>query len=73
MDGAIKIMKNLICKHCGGNLQAGDKTCSHCGIPLPPDLGKNPQKKFILYFIALVILCFVMIIWLPPDWTRFIK
>ena len=66
-------MKDLICKHCGGSVEAGDANCSHCGIPLPPNLGKSPQKKFILFFIALIIFCFVMIIWLPPDWTRFIK
>ena len=61
------------CKHCGGKVETGDKNCSHCGIPLPPNFGKSPQRKFIFYFIALVIFCFVMILWLPPDWTRFIK
>lgn len=66
-------MRNLECKHCGGSLDADDKNCPHCGIPLPPNFGKAPQRKFILYFIALVIFCLVMIIWLPPDWTRFIK
>ena len=66
-------MKNLTCKHCGGSVEAGDKNCSHCGIPLPPDFGKSPQKKFVLYFIGLVIFCLVMVLWLPPDWTRFIK
>lgn len=68
MDGA---MKQLVCKHCGGAIEAGDKTCTHCGIPLPPNLGKSSQRKFVLFFIALIIFCFIMIIWLPPDWTRF--
>ena len=58
-------MSNLNCKHCGGDIHIGEKNCSHCGMPLPPDLGKNPQKKFKLYFIGLVIFCAVMIIWLP--------
>lgn len=66
-------MKNLTCKHCGGSVEAGETSCSHCGIPLPPNFGKFSQRKFILYFIALVIFCLVMILWLPPDWTRFIK
>jgi len=66
-------MKNLTCKHCGSSVEAGDENCSHCGIPLPPDYGKSPQKKFVLFFIGLVIFCLVMLLWLPPDWTRFIK
>jgi hypothetical protein len=66
-------MRNLNCEHCGGNVEAGDASCFHCGMPLPPDFGQSSQKKFVLYFIALIILCTVMIIWLPPDWTRFIK
>jgi hypothetical protein len=65
-------MNKLACKHCGGSVEPGDANCPNCGIPLPPNIGKYPQRKFILYFIALVIFCFVMIIWLPPDWTRFI-
>ena len=66
-------MKNLTCKHCGGGIKMGEEYCSHCGIPLPPDLGQSPLKKFKLFFIALVIFCIGMIIWLPPDWTHFIK
>ena len=66
-------MKGLTCKHCGGNVETGEKTCSHCGMPLPADLGKSPQRKFILFFIALIIFCAVMILWLPPDWSRFLQ
>ena len=66
-------MMDLKCKHCGGNITLGDEICSHCGIPLPPNFGKHPQKKFILFFIGLTVFCIGMIIWLPPDWTRFIK
>ena len=66
-------MMRLVCKHCGGDVHVGEKNCSHCGIPLPPDLGKSSQKKFKLFFIGLIIFCAIMIIWLPPDWTHFIK
>jgi len=66
-------MTNLLCKHCGGSVKIGETSCSHCGMPLPPDYGKSPQKKFKLYFIALIIFCVFMMLWLPPDWTRFIK
>ncbi len=64
-------MSELNCKHCGGIVEMGDTNCPHCGIPLPPDLGKHPQRKFKLFFIAVVIFCIFMIIWLPPNWSRF--
>ena len=66
-------MRKLLCKHCGGDVEVGTPACPHCGMPLPADLGKAPQRKFILFFIALIIFCALMILWLPPDWTRFIK
>jgi len=71
-------MNDLTCKHCGGkfaanNLHRQAPACPHCGIPLSPDLGKNPQRKFVLLFIGLIIFCVVMILWLPPDWTRFLE
>lgn len=66
-------MGGLICKHCGGELQLGDKTCHHCGIPLPENFGRSPQRRFVLFFTGLVIFCIVVMIWLPPDWTRLIK
>jgi len=64
-------MSDLTCKHCGGPVEAGKKTCPNCGIPLPPDFGKHTQRKFILFFIAVVIFCIFMVIWLPPNWTQF--
>jgi predicted nucleic acid-binding Zn ribbon protein len=66
-------MRKLLCKHCGGGVNMGEKTCSHCGIPLPSHLGKTPQQKFNWFFIALVIFCVLMILWLPPDWSRFLQ
>jgi len=66
-------MQKLTCKHCGGDIQMGNKICPHCGIPLPANAGTTPQQRFILLFIGIIILCVVTIIWLPPDWTRFIK
>ena len=66
-------MGALFCRHCGGDIEASDKNCSHCGMPLPPGFDRSAQKKFILYFIVLVIFCVVMVLWLPPDWTPFVK
>jgi hypothetical protein len=66
-------MTQLKCEHCNAEVKVGDKTCKGCGIPLPPNFGKNPQRKFIYWFIALVIFCFFMMFWLPPDWTKYIS
>ena len=62
-------MSDLSCNHCGGSVEVGNKTCPNCGIPLPPNLGKHPQRRFILFFIATVIFCAVMIYWLPRNWV----
>lgn len=58
-------MRVLNCKHCNGVVEASDKDCPHCGIPLPPDLAKAPQKKFMIWFVSIVIFCIIMMYWLP--------
>ena len=63
-------MNNLQCTHCGGDVEVGINKCPHCGIPLPPGFGQEPQKKFKLFFIALVIFCVGMMLWLPPNWMN---
>ncbi|MFW5451395.1 MAG: hypothetical protein ACKE9I_07330 [Methylophagaceae bacterium] len=65
-------MTKLSCQHCGGDVESEVQRCPNCGIPLPPDHGIQRQKKFILWFIALIIFCFFMMFWLPPDWSPFI-
>ncbi|NQY27709.1 MAG: protein DnrP [Piscirickettsiaceae bacterium] len=50
-------------------MNAEDTDCSHCGIPLPPNHGTQREQSFIYWFIALVIFCVFMMLWLPPDWT----
>ncbi len=58
-------MNNLSCKHCSGEVKAEDEICSNCGIPLPPDHGNLSQKRFIWFFIGVVIFSFAMMILLP--------
>ncbi len=58
-------MKTLNCKHCGGEVQAKDKICPNCGIPLAPDHGESRQKKFIIFFILLAIFSGAMMLLLP--------
>ena len=64
-------MSELNCKHCGNEVKVGDKNCPSCGIPLSPNLGKYQQLKFKIFFVAVVLFCIFMIIWLPPNWTAF--
>ena len=58
-------MRTLECAQCGKIIGNEDKACPHCGMPLAPNKKKTPQGKFILWFIAIVIFCFVMIYFLP--------
>ena len=60
------------CKHCGRDVEENDDHCQNCGIPLPPNHAKERQKNFIIWFIVLLIFCFVMMFWLPPDWSSFV-
>lgn len=66
-------MRVLSCKHCGGEVKAEQQVCPHCGIPLPPNHGIQKQKSFIVWFILLLIFCFFMMIWLPPDWSSLVN
>ncbi|MCK5812784.1 MAG: hypothetical protein KAH03_00930 [Cocleimonas sp.] len=58
-------MSNLSCKHCGGELKAENQECPSCGIPLAPDHAESRQKRFIIFFIALVIFCGAMVLLVP--------
>ncbi|PHS29664.1 MAG: protein DnrP [Methylophaga sp.] len=58
-----------LCSHCGRAVKADDVSCSNCGIPLPPHHANQRQRTFVYWFIALVIFCFVIMFWLPPNWT----
>ena len=65
-------MSILTCKHCGGNVEAEQRTCPNCGIPLTPNHAIQKQRTFIVWFIVLLIFCFFMMMWLPPDWSPFV-
>lgn len=62
-------MNNLSCQHCSGSVEAADNSCPNCGIPLPPNHDKQRQKRFVVWFIGLVIFCVFIMLWLPPDWS----
>lgn len=65
-------MNRLQCKHCNGPISEDDERCPQCGIPLMPGQHKASSRRFILFFILLVIFCLFMMIWLPPDWHRWV-
>jgi hypothetical protein len=46
-------------------VKAEDSVCPSCGIPLPPDHGKLTQRKFIWFFIAVVVFSLSMMMLVP--------
>jgi len=73
----IQPMSQITCFHCARPYDDTQKTCPHCGAPAePPEkLEKSErQKRFVWMFIALVIFCAIMIVWLPryipPEWSQ---
>lgn len=61
-------MKEATCNHCGMAFDAQLSTCPYCRTPTPrqADLEKSDTvRKFIRFFVILVIFCIVMVIWLP--------
>lgn len=71
------------CMHCGGKISDGQisdgqggaqqKICPHCQIPLSPHGPKSAEKKFLIWFVLVVIFCIFMIVWLPPDWSSLVS
>ncbi|PCJ30755.1 MAG: DnrP protein [Gammaproteobacteria bacterium] len=63
-------MSRLVCKQCGSKLGQEDDHCGACGIPLPPNHATQAQTTFVWWFVMIVIFCFVMMVYLPPDWLN---
>ena len=64
-------MTDITCNHCGRSYSHDRTACPYCHTPSPAQQEVNLRRvarKFILLFLALVIFCIVMILWLPPDW-----
>jgi len=64
-------MRHADCKHCGKEISEVDEQCPHCGIPLPPKHAQQRQRQFVFWFVGVVLFCFFMMAWLPPDWSPF--
>jgi len=62
-------MKGLHCKHCGSDVERTDPRCPRCGMPLPEHKVMAAHRKFLLFFVVLVVFALVMMLWLPPDWS----
>ncbi len=60
------------CPGCGQQLLEDATSCPYCNTPVgdPQVRIKRRQKRFIVFFVAVVILCLVMVIWLPPNWPH---
>jgi len=65
--------QKMACNHCGQMMSKDQNACPRCGMLSPPAQDKKTkeiQKKFILYFVLIVIFCISMVLWLPPDWIN---
>lgn len=63
-------MKETNCNHCGQAFDEEIRVCPCCKTPTPhqKDLETAKiQKKFIRFFVILVIFCIIMMLWLPRD------
>ncbi len=67
-------MSEQTCKHCGNPVshaaEPSPAQCPHCGMPLSAHSGRSTQRTFLLWFVAIVILCLVAIVLVPPDWSQ---
>jgi len=56
------------CSHCGNEIEADAGSCPVCNAPTTfhgKDWQKKTPTKFIYYFIALVIFCFIIMFTAP--------
>ncbi len=61
-------MSETTCNHCGQTFDDQQDACPYCRTPTPKQQNTDfdsKKKRFMLLFIALIILCAVMIVWLP--------
>ena len=61
-------MPIIYCKQCGAKNDAGMTECPHCGFDLKnQDKVDNKQRvrRFMTFFIVLVMLVVFLIFWLP--------
>jgi len=61
-------MSEITCNHCGHKFEEQQNYCPSCRTPTPAqqDLDLNAvKKKFIYFFIGVIVFCIVMIAWLP--------
>ncbi len=63
-------MSKIICYHCSQEFDENKRFCPRCNAPTVVQQKKErnmPSKRFIYFFIALIIFCLFMILWLPRE------
>lgn len=61
-------MNNVVCPNCGKAVPENRSHCPLCGSPInkhSQTVNARSQKRFIIWFIFLVIFCFFFALWLP--------
>ena len=63
-------MKQAICNHCGMPFDEQLRSCPNCDTPTPRQKERETagiQRKFIRYFLIIVVFCVIMMLWLPRE------
>jgi predicted nucleic acid-binding Zn ribbon protein len=58
------------CVNCGERVPRDADICPHCNaVPSFSKMarGKDPQRKFKIFFVLLVLFCLIMALWLPRE------
>lgn len=58
------------CPSCGRDTPADVETCAHCGAALSrtgSGWGPNAIQRFKWFLVVLVVLCALLILWLPRQ------
>ncbi len=61
-------MNEKACNHCGKMVREDQSSCPYCSSPSPFPQNRGMtvvQKKFILFFVATIVLCIILILWFP--------
>lgn len=57
-------MDKLFCNHCGFERPQDESDCPNCGAPSPV-VKENTNKRFLIFFVILIVFCAIAIAWLP--------
>lgn len=60
-----EIMSENRCNHCGFEVKSELEKCPYCGSPLAQEKEGGTPKRFLVFFVLVVLLCLVTILVFP--------